>query len=106
MQKRRRYTKAYKDDAIRLAMQSGISQAQVARDLDINAGLLNRWVVEAQRANGSSPESQVDYSSDEKLQRMQDKLDKVRTERDILKKRSMFIKSMTDMQRQIPAYHS
>ena len=54
-QKRRRYKKAYKDEAIRLAMQSGISQAQVAKDLDVSAGLLNRCVIEAQRANGGSP---------------------------------------------------
>ena len=86
MQKRRRYTKAYKDEAIRLAMQSGISQAQVARDLDINPGLLNRWVVEAQRANGRSPRDPIDCSSDEKFQRMQGELDKLRTERDIQKK--------------------
>ncbi len=43
MPQRRRYTKQFKEEALRLVSQEGVSLTQVARDLGINAGMLRRW---------------------------------------------------------------
>ena len=42
MPQRRRYTKQFKEEAIRLVSQEGVSLTQVARDLGIDAGMLRR----------------------------------------------------------------
>jgi len=39
MPKRQRYTKQFKEEALRLVRQEGVSLTQVARDLGINAGM-------------------------------------------------------------------
>jgi len=38
MPKRRRYTKQFKEEALRLVNQEGVSLTQVSQDLGINAG--------------------------------------------------------------------
>ncbi len=40
MPQRRRYTKQFKEEAIQLVSQEGVSLTQVARDLGIDAGML------------------------------------------------------------------
>ena len=40
---RRQYTAEFKQEAVRLMTQGGLSAAQVARDLGINATLLGKW---------------------------------------------------------------
>jgi transposase len=41
--KRRRFSREFKLEAVRLAQESGHSQVEVARNLGINAKLLYRW---------------------------------------------------------------
>ena len=40
----RKYTTEFKLDAVRLALSSELSQAQVARDLGINVPSLQNWI--------------------------------------------------------------
>ena len=42
MMHKKQYTKAFKQEAVRLAQQSG-NKAQVVRDLGIHASMLRRW---------------------------------------------------------------
>ena len=42
-QKRRRFSREFKLEAVRLAQESGHSQVDIARQLGINAKLLYRW---------------------------------------------------------------
>ncbi len=46
MTTRKRYTKEFKLDAIRLVTEHGCSKAEAARSLGINANMLRRWVKE------------------------------------------------------------
>ena len=44
MQRRRRFSREFKLEAIRLVRDRGVSIAQASRDLDVHANLLGRWV--------------------------------------------------------------
>lgn len=50
--KRRNYSAELKREAVALANQPGITKSQVARELDINPNMINRWQREM-TANGS-----------------------------------------------------
>ncbi|MGA8262506.1 MAG: transposase [Arenicellales bacterium] len=43
MSKRRKFTKEFKQEAAGLVEEPGVSCAQIARDLGINANMLSRW---------------------------------------------------------------
>jgi transposase len=43
-EKRRQYEQEFKEGAVRIVRESGKSIAEIARDLDINAGTLGNWV--------------------------------------------------------------
>jgi transposase-like protein len=50
---RRRHRREFKAEAATLVMKQGLSRAQVARDLGISSGLIDRWVQTAEEATGS-----------------------------------------------------
>lgn len=45
---RRSFTTGFKEEAVRLVLQEGLSQSQVARDLDISVKSLSNWIAQAQ----------------------------------------------------------
>ena len=49
MPQRRRYTKQFKEEALRFASQEGLSLTQVAQDLGLNESMLRRWRKEASK---------------------------------------------------------
>jgi transposase len=85
---RKSYTKEFKLEAIRMSEESEQSVAQVARNLGIRPKLLYRWRSElceegpdeVFRGNGRLK------TEDEEMRRLQRELERVRMERDILKK--------------------
>ena len=46
MGSRRRFTRGYKQEAVQLVTQRGVSVAQAARDLGLNPNVLRKWVRE------------------------------------------------------------
>ena len=52
-EKRRQYEQEFKEGAVRIVRESGKSIAEIARDLDINAGTLRA------SAQGSAPEKRT-----------------------------------------------
>ena len=85
--KRREYTKEFKKEAVALSNEQSTKVAQVARDLGLEPALLYRWRAEM-RNNGAEafPGKGKLKSSDEEVRDLQRELDRVRMERDILKK--------------------
>jgi len=83
---RRRFTDEFKSEAIKLAKQPGASKAAIAVDLGITANMLSRWVREQQSQPATMTRSQSSSPSNEEFERMRRELNKVKTERDILKK--------------------
>jgi len=83
---RRRFTDEFKREAVRLANQSGASKASIAAGLSITTNMLSRWAREQERQLSKATRSQSDSPTKEEFERIRRELNKVKTERDILKK--------------------
>jgi transposase len=55
---RRKFSKEFKREAVRLVRDSGKNLSQIARELGINSGLLSSWrdMVEAEEKTGLTPD--------------------------------------------------
>jgi len=91
MATRKKYTREFKQDAVRLVIEQGYNQSEAARNLGIDRGMLGRWVKEAQedeseafRGNGKRIVEQ------EELRQLRDENRRLRMEREILKKATAF----------------
>lgn len=91
MTTRRKYTKEFKLDAVRLVTEQGYKCAEAARNLGLNANMLGRWVQEyrddeqqAFRGNGQLS------AGEEELRRLRVENKRLRLEREILKKAAAF----------------
>ena len=93
-EKRRMYDDEFKRDAVRLVTNNSYGVSETARRLGINAKLLGRWKREAEtRANGAfTGHGQVSPETDE-LRRLREENQRLRMERDILKKTVGFFAS-------------
>jgi transposase len=91
MVSRKRYTKEFKVDAVKMVVEQGQTQAETARNLGIAESMLGRWVRQS-RASGPSafPGSGKLAPMQEALRRLQRELKRVTMEREILKKAITF----------------
>jgi transposase len=88
--KRRKFTDAFKADAVRLCARGGRSIAQVATDLDLTETALREWVKRANAdAVGGSPDM-LATAEREELQQLRRDNKRLLMERDILKKAAAF----------------
>lgn len=92
MQKRRKYSREYKQEAVGLTREPGVSVAQIARDLGINSGLLGKWCKQAD-TEGSSAFIGKGHARDEEMAALKRELARVRKERDFLKDAAAFFAS-------------
>jgi transposase len=84
---RRKFTKEFKMEAIQLAEQRGGNASEVARNLGIRPGLLNRWIREYKEdSQYAFPGLGKLKEPDEQLRKLQKELADTKMERDILKK--------------------
>jgi transposase-like protein len=91
MQKRKRYTKEFKIEALRLMKESGKPAADVARELGIRRNQLYKWQdqfsahgKEAFPGHGRRP------ANEDEVARLKRELARVKEERDILKKAAQY----------------
>ena len=88
---RRRFSREFKVEAVRLVRDRGVSAAQAARDLDVHENVLRKWVKEF----GSDPlqafpgHGQMKPEQQE-IERLKREVNKLKAERDILKKAAAF----------------
>jgi len=88
---RRRFTREYKVEAVRLVVQSGVSVAQAARDLGVHPNSLRKWVREYQAdPRQAFPGEGQQKRDDAEVTRLRREVAKLRMERDILKKAAAF----------------
>ena len=91
---RRQYTEEFKREAIRLVTEQGYSVSETARNLGINAHMLGRWKREFDTKGSTAfPGHGRMASAQEELQRLRDENNRLRMERDILKKALGFFAS-------------
>jgi len=89
MEKRRKYSQEFKQEAVQLTKQAGGAITQVAKDLGINAAMLGRWCREAGR-RGAKAFPGTGMPHDQELARLKRELALVTRERDFLKEAAAF----------------
>ena len=88
---RRKFSREFKTEAVKLVRERGVSVAQAARDLGVHENVLRKWVKEF----GSDPvhafpgHGQMKPEQQE-IERLRREVNKLRAERDILKKAAAF----------------
>lgn len=88
---RRKFSREYKLEAVRLVRERSVSVAQAARDLDVHENVLRKWVkeygsdpVQAFPGHGQMRPEQLE------IERLRKEVAKLKAERDILKKAAAY----------------
>jgi transposase len=88
MGKYRKFTGEYRDEAVRMVLDSSRPIAAVARDLGINEGTLGNWVGKYRAEHPVSEELSVDERA--RFKQLERENRELRMERDFLKKAAAF----------------
>jgi transposase-like protein len=83
---RRVFRPEFKQEAIEVVRRSGKSANQVAKDLGVNQTTLSRW----QREANAAPRGTNGFQAAEELKQLRREVERLRMERDILKKAAAF----------------
>ena len=85
-----RFTKEFRDEAVRLALTSGRNRREVAQDLGIGLSTLRHWLDRRREREIDDPpeERQEDMAAEVKRLRRENEI--LRQEREILKKATAF----------------
>ena len=88
---RRQFSREFKREAVQLVTVRGVSVAQAARDLDVHATVLRRWI----KQYGNNPASAFPGNgqmtpADDEVRRLRREVAKLKAERDILKKAAAY----------------
>jgi transposase len=88
---RRNYTREFKVEAVRRIASEGKSLAEVARELDLGESLLRSWkTASASEGEQAFPGKGNTPAVEEELRRLRAENQKLRMEREILKKATAF----------------
>ncbi len=86
----RKYTAAFREAAVRQALESGLSVMQVARSLEMSDKTLSRWVTEARAGKVvKAPRREVSELEAENAKLRQEN-ERLRLEKEILKKAAAY----------------
>jgi transposase len=88
---RRKFTREFKIEAVRLVMDRGVALAQAARDLDVAESVLRRWMRELTATPAAAFPGNGQMRSDlAEIAALKKEVARLRAERDILKKAAAF----------------
>lgn len=88
---RRRFSREFKLEAVRLVRERGVSIAQAARDLDVHENQLRKWVKEFTSDPAQAFPGQGQMKPEQlEIERLRREVAKLKAERDILKKAAAF----------------
>ena len=88
---RRKFSREFKLEAVRLVRERGVSVSQAARDLDLHENVLRKWVREQVADPGSAfPGHGVMKPEQQEIERLRRELARMKAERDILKKAAAY----------------
>ena len=88
--RKRRFTKEFEVEAVRLARTSGRTQREVADDLGISLSTLVRWISRSRDRMIDDPPAKDAEDLAAELKRLRRENEVLRQERDILKKATAF----------------
>jgi transposase len=83
-----RFTKEFRDEAVRLALTGGRSRREVAADLGVGLSTLRHWLDRRR-------EREIDHPPEERLEDMATELKRLRRENEILRQEREILKKAT-----------
>ncbi len=87
MKKRRRFSQEFKIEAVRMVGGQGRDVFDVCQDLEIRPDMLRKWIHKFDKDGSQAfPGSGRMKSEDEEMRRLRREVERLRMERDILKK--------------------
>ena len=90
-QKRKNYSAEFKREAVRLVTKQGYSVSEAARNLDVNVNLLRKWKHQLEEQGREAfPGNGHQSPEQEELRRLRQENQRLRMEREILKKAAQF----------------
>lgn len=87
---RREFSDEFKAGAVALVLKEGKSITRVAKDLDLTASSLGKWVEQARADAGKSARGTITSDEKDELGRLRKEVRELRLEREILKKAAAF----------------
>jgi len=88
---RRRYTREFKLEAVKLVRDRGVTMAQAARDLGLHVNVLRTWVrAEREDPTHAFPGHGQQTPDDAEVTRLRREVARLKMERDILKKAAAY----------------
>ena len=85
---RRKFSREFKLEAVKLVRERGVLVSQAARDLDLHENVLRKWVREQTADPGSAfPGHGALKPEQQEIERLRRELARMKAERDILKKK-------------------
>lgn len=88
MGKYRKFTPEYREEAVKLVLETGRPIAEVARDLGINEGTLGNWVTKYRTDHPASED--LGISERARLKELEKEVRELKLEREFLKKAAAF----------------
>src|ERR1700710_2260858 len=88
---RRKFSREFKIEAVKLIRERGVSVAQAGRDLDVHENVLRKWVKEFAGDPGQAFPGLGQMKPEQlELERLRREVVKLKAERDILKKAAAY----------------
>jgi transposase len=88
---RRKFSREFKLEAVKLVRERGVSVAQAARDLELHENVLRKWVREQAADPGSAFPGHGQMKPEQmEIERLRREVAKLKAERDILKKAAAY----------------
>ena len=84
------YSSQFKQDAVKLAVESDQSVAQTARDLGVNNNTLYTWITKFHQSESSTTKGTGDNNPYDELKRLRRENAQLKEERNILKKAAAY----------------
>jgi len=92
---RRKFTKEFKEEAVKLITEQGYQISEAARNLGIHANLLSRWKKEIESSGGEDFAPGSAKAMQAELNRLRKENKRLKMEREILKKAAAFFAKET-----------
>ena len=88
---RRKFSREFKLEAVKLVTQRGVSVPQASTDLDVHENVLRKWVRELrEEPQEAFPGNGKQKAQDAEIARLRKEVAKLKMERDILKKAAAY----------------
>ena len=92
---RKKYTREFKEEAVKLITEQGYQITEAARNLGVNENMLGRWKREIEGGEEAGPGLQGGAALQAELNRLRKENKRLKMEREILKKAAAFFAKET-----------